>query len=93
MAGRALARGLDARVEPALRQFLSLPFMHAQDRAAQERSLHLYEALGDAEALRFARHHHEVIRRFGRFPHRNAALGRPTAPEEGVFLGEDPFRG
>ncbi len=93
IAERAVAAGFDQRVEPELRAFVYLPFEHAEDRAAQARSLALFEALGDADFLHWARHHHDIVMRFGRFPHRNAVLGRPSTPEELAFLEEDSFRG
>jgi len=92
-ADRAIEKGYDAQVEPALRRFFYLPFMHAEDLAAQERSVALNAASGDADAAQWARHHHDIVARFGRFPHRNAVLGRESTPEELVFLQEDAFRG
>jgi uncharacterized protein (DUF924 family) len=66
----------------ARRGFLYMPFQHSEDLADQRRALLLFTALGDARQLGYARKHHEVIERFGRFPHRNAMLGRkPTAIE------------
>ena len=93
IAERALTKGLDRDLDPLMRQFFYLPFMHAEDEAAQERSVRLYEALGEAEQLTFARHHHGIVARFGRFPHRNWVLGRSSTPEELRFLDEDAFRG
>ena len=93
IAERALAKGFDDEIAPELRAFFYLPFMHAEDRAAQERSVALYEAHGDKENLEFARHHRDIVARFGRFPHRNAVLGRDSTPEELAFLETDPFRG
>ncbi len=93
VADRALAKGFDRHVSIDMQQFLYLPFMHAEDLAAQERSLVLYEARGDAENLKFARHHRDIVARFGRFPHRNEVLGRKSTPEELAFLEEDAFRG
>ena len=93
IAERALAKGFDREVPLEIQQFFYLPFMHAEDLAAQERSLALYETRGDAENLKFARHHHDIIARFGRFPHRNEVLGRESTPEELAFLEEDAFRG
>lgn len=93
-AERAVARGHDAAVETSLRRFFYLPFMHAEDAAAQDRGVALNEALGDAEAIRYARHHRDLVARFGRFPHRNAVLGRASTIEEEAYLaGEDAFRG
>ena len=59
-----------------------MPFQHSEDIEDQKLSLSLFEAAGDGRSLEYARQHHDVIARFGRFPHRNAALGRPTLPEE-----------
>jgi uncharacterized protein (DUF924 family) len=92
-ADRAVERGFDAKVEPAFRRFFYLPFMHSESLRHQERSVSLNEALGDAESIKWARHHHDIVARFGRFPHRNAILGRETTPEEEAFLRESEFRG
>jgi uncharacterized protein (DUF924 family) len=93
IASDAIARGFDRATARELRQFFYLPFMHAEDTVLQARSLGLYEGHGDPENLAFARHHHDIVARFGRFPHRNAALGRASTPEELAFLEEDGFRG
>lgn len=85
-AAAALEAGHDQGCEPLLRPFFYLPFEHSEAPADQARSVALFEALGDAMSLRYARDHHEVIARFGRFPHRNAALGRETTPEEQAWL-------
>jgi uncharacterized protein (DUF924 family) len=92
-AERAIDQGFDCRFGPPLRQFFYLPFMHAEDLAHQARAVRLYEALGDPDALQWARHHHDIVARFGRFPHRNALLGRLGTPEEDAFLVESDFRG
>ncbi|MBS0216949.1 MAG: DUF924 family protein [Proteobacteria bacterium] len=86
VATQALARGFDARVDPALRFFFHLPFEHSEDMADQQRSVELATVLGDKELLRYAIAHRDVIARFGRFPHRNAALGRISTPEEQAWL-------
>jgi uncharacterized protein (DUF924 family) len=92
----AVARGLDRALEPHGRWFLYMPFEHAEDRAAQERSLALFGALatetGLAAPLEWARKHAEVIARFGRYPHRNAILGRVSTPEELAFLAQPGSR-
>lgn len=98
VAGEAIARGFDAALPAVERVFLYLPFEHSEDLADQERSVALYAAIpesppGFPRALKetvdlFARRHHEIVARFGRFPHRNAALGRPTTAEEAAFLTE-----
>jgi len=79
----AVERAYDDGMAEAQRGFLYMPFQHSEDSKDQLRSLLLFSALGDAEMLHYARLHHEVIERFGRFPHRNAILGRkPTAMEQ-----------
>ena len=82
----ALVAGLDAQVEPGLRLFLYLPFEHSEAVADQELALSLIAALGDAAYTRYAREHLAVIREFGRFPHRNAVLGRTSTPQERAWL-------
>jgi uncharacterized protein (DUF924 family) len=86
VADRALERGFDQATDLALRPFFYLPFMHSESPIDQDRSVRLYEALGDAEQLRYAREHRDVVQRFGRFPARNRALGRATTPAEQAFL-------
>jgi uncharacterized protein (DUF924 family) len=82
IAGGAVDRGLDEAMSPAERGFLYMPFQHSEDIADQRRSVALFTALGDEYQLGYARKHHDVIERFGRFPHRNAILGRPPRPAE-----------
>ncbi|HEV2815683.1 MAG TPA: DUF924 family protein [Allosphingosinicella sp.] len=78
----AIERGYDDGMTPERRGFLYMPFEHSEDLRDQRQSLLLFTALGNAEHLKYARLHHDVIQRFGRFPHRNAMLGRkPTAVE------------
>ena len=83
---QAVEAGLDARMPADLRLFAYLPFEHAEDLADQDRAVALIGALGNAELDRYARAHREVIARFGRFPHRNAALGRTSTPDEQAWL-------
>jgi uncharacterized protein (DUF924 family) len=90
---RALAHGFDQQLTPGDRPFFYLPFEHSETMADQERSLALFRALGDAELLRWAELHADIIRRFGRFPHRNALLGRPTTPAEQAYLESGGFAG
>jgi uncharacterized protein (DUF924 family) len=92
VADRAIERGFDHKVEPEFRRFFYLPFMHSESLQDQERSVALNENLGE-DSAKWARHHHEIVARFGRFPHRNDILGRETTPEEEAFLQEDSFRG
>ena len=93
VARAAAARGWHAEVAPELRQFMLLPFEHSEDLADQDAGLALAEALGDAEVVKWMRIHRDIILRFGRFPHRNAMLGRVTTPEEQAFLDEGGFGG
>ena len=88
VARQALERGHDRDLSPHGRAFLYMPFMHSEDPADQRRSLALFEALGLPASLEAARRHLEIVERFGRFPHRNAVLGRATTPEEAAFLQE-----
>lgn len=86
----ALARGHDRRLAPVERLFLYLPFEHSEDLADQALSVRLLAALRglDPDTGRYAERHREIIARFGRFPHRNAILGRASTPEEEAFLEE-----
>jgi uncharacterized protein (DUF924 family) len=88
---------LDLQVEPLLRPFFYLPFEHSEDGADQDLSIRLAEAhrdrTGDADTLKWAVLHRDIIQRFGRFPHRNQALGRETTAEEQAFLDEGGFSG
>ena len=89
----ALLKGFDAQVPSDLRQFFYLPFEHPEDMTDQERGLALYTAAGDEDGLKWAKLHADIIRRFGRFPHRNKILGRRSTPEEQQFLDEGGFAG
>lgn len=82
----ALARGLDLRVDESLRVFIYLAFEHAEAMAEQDIAVAKIAALGDATYTQYAEAHRDVIARFGRFPHRNAALGRIDTPEETAYL-------
>jgi uncharacterized protein (DUF924 family) len=93
VASRALARGADKRVEAPLLQFLYLPLMHSEKLADQLRCVELFSATENAENLRYAEQHADIVRRFGRFPHRNRILGRITTPEERAFLDAGGFSG
>jgi len=86
----AIAGGLDAGMTEAERSFLYLPFQHSEDREDQALSLRLYEGLGNEEWTRYAKAHKDIIDQFGRFPHRNAALGRTSSAEE-IELMKDPM--
>lgn len=104
VADRAIAAGHDRAVPAVLRQFFYLPFMHSEALADQARSLALYAALAaeqakgvdeasPRDAMRHAREHHDIVARFGRFPHRNAVLGRSSTAQELAFLNEGGFAG
>jgi uncharacterized protein (DUF924 family) len=93
LAEKALAKEWDKGLSAVEKLFIYLPFEHSEALADQERSLALFTALAAGHAgcegfLDYARRHHEVIARFGRFPHRNAALGRPSTPEETSYLAQ-----
>jgi uncharacterized protein (DUF924 family) len=91
-----LDQGQDQKLVPQQRMFLYMPLMHAEDRNLQDRSVRLFKALaqeptapGSSERLgmtNFAISHRDIVARFGRFPHRNAILGRSTTDEEAEFL-------
>jgi uncharacterized protein (DUF924 family) len=89
----ALVRGFDSQAPAELRSFFYLPFEHSEDLADQERGIALYKAAGDADGLKWAELHADIIRRFGRFPHRNAVLGRVSTPVELKFLDGGGFAG
>jgi len=92
-ADRAIERGYDREVDPQLRAFFYLPFMHSEDLPDQQRSVSLNEELGAPESIKFAHHHRDIVAKFGRFPHRNAILGRESTPDEIAFLEQSDFRG
>jgi uncharacterized protein (DUF924 family) len=92
VARAAVDAGFDRQCSAGLRNFFYLPFMHSESPADLDRCVQLASGLG-GEAERFARHHREIIERFGRFPHRNAVLGRTSTPAELAFLAEGGFTG
>jgi uncharacterized protein (DUF924 family) len=85
-AKNAIQRGFDKYLVPEELPFLYLPFMHSEKLEDQNKSLELFEKAGLKNNLRFAHHHRDIIVRFGRFPHRNPALGRESTPEELAYL-------
>ncbi len=93
LAAAAIVRGFDAVVDTGMRGFFYVPFMHSEDLADQELAIKLYTAAGDDSGLKWAELHADIIRRFGRFPHRNELLGRTTTPEEQAFLDAGGFAG
>ncbi len=88
----ALSRGFDRSLPGSWRQFFYLPFEHSENLTDQERSVALFAALARdpnfSNSLDYAKRHHEIIARFGRFPHRNRTLGRPATAAEEAFLAE-----
>jgi uncharacterized protein (DUF924 family) len=92
-AGRAIGRGFDRQITKAGRPFFYFPYMHSEALADQERCCELCRTAGDQGTLKYAELHADIIRRFGRFPHRNAMLGRVTTAEEQAFLDEGGFVG
>jgi uncharacterized protein (DUF924 family) len=92
IAHAAVASGFDMQADPQLRQFFYLPLMHSEHAGDHDLCVELTSRLGP-DSARFALHHREIIRRFGRFPHRNALLGRKSTPEEERFLEEGGFAG
>jgi uncharacterized protein (DUF924 family) len=93
----ALDTGKDRATTAELRSFFYMPFMHAEDLADQDLAVSLFETYdadtGELSNLRYAVEHREIIRRFGRFPHRNPMLGRAMTAEERVFLDGGGFAG
>ncbi|MBJ7319831.1 MAG: DUF924 family protein [Alphaproteobacteria bacterium] len=90
-ANQAVARGHHLQVGPELKNFLLLPFEHSERLEDQDRYMALIA--GDAELEKWGRLHRDIIVRFGRFPHRNPALGRATTPDEQAFLDDGGFGG
>jgi uncharacterized protein (DUF924 family) len=93
VAERAIARGFDQNVPASERLFFYLPFEHSESLPDQQRAVALIGTLGDPDLTRWAELHADVIRRFGRFPHRNSALGRVTTREEQEYLDAGGFAG
>ncbi|MEF9978859.1 MAG: DUF924 family protein [Thermomonas sp.] len=85
-AGRAIDAGHDAKIDASLRFFFYMPFEHSEAITDQDRAVELFTALGNNDLLGYANAHRDVIVRFGRFPHRNRALGRVNTPEEQAWL-------
>lgn len=92
VSARAIQAGLDLSLEARLRLFLYLPYGHSEDPIDQERSVELSRTLSPVDVAH-AEHHRDIIRRFGRFPHRNAILGRVSNPDEVRYLASGGFQG
>jgi len=94
VAKQAIAQGFDQHIDPAQLAFLYMPLMHSEDLADQDLSVELFAAAGLENNLRFAKHHREIVRRFGRFPHRNVILARASTPQEmGYLNAPEAFKG
>ena len=88
LAQELVANGLDASLAPTQRTFAYMPYMHSESRAIHAQSIALFTQLGIERQLDFALRHQAIVERFGRYPHRNAVLGRSSSAEEVVFLGQ-----
>lgn len=86
LAEEAVASGDDMKLEPTKRRFLYMPYMHSESREVHEPGLKLFEALGEAETLKYEIEHKAIIDRFGRYPHRNEILGRTSTADEIEFM-------
>ncbi|GAB5486007.1 MAG: DUF924 family protein [Parasphingorhabdus sp.] len=86
VATNAVDKGLDAKMNQKEKHILYMPFMHAETLEAQDRCVKLFKALGDEEALKYAVDHRDIVAQFGRFPHRNEAMGRESTPAELDYL-------
>ncbi|MCF1504361.1 DUF924 family protein [Afifella sp. H1R] len=93
LARKALSEGYENQVPADVAKFFVMPFMHSESLPDQDRCVALSHRLDKAGTLSFALEHRDIIRRFGRFPHRNAVLGRHTSPAERRFLKEGGFSG
>lgn len=94
VARQALARKFDQELDVDRRAFLYMPFMHSEDLEDQELALDLFDQPGLESSLRFARHHHAIVAKYGRFPHRNEALGRSSTDAEIDYLNsKEAFTG
>ena len=93
VARRAIEHGFDVATPVEERAFFYLPFEHSEELSDQERCCALFRATGDADLVKWAELHADIIRRFGRFPHRNAVLGRATTADEQAFLDRGGFAG
>jgi len=87
----AVDRGFDEQLEPQERGFLYMPFEHSEVLADQRRGILLFTKLGDQNMLKYAHKHHDIIAKFGRFPHRNAMLGRAPRADEVAAGSPTPF--
>jgi uncharacterized protein (DUF924 family) len=90
MARHAVTSDKQRSLPEMQRYFLYMPFMHSEELTAQAESVRLFNELGVPDGVKYARHHHDIVARFGRFPHRNSILGRQSTAEELEFLQTEP---
>lgn len=88
VASMAIDNQIDKQLNGSRLQFLYMPLMHSEELADHERCIALFEAADDQDTLKHALEHCDIIKRFGRFPHRNRVLGRESTPEEASFLAK-----
>lgn len=94
VAQQVIDAGWDQEMTDEQKAFLYMPFMHSESLSDQDRSVALFAEAGLEDNLKWANHHREIVRRFGRFPHRNAILGRDSSAEEQAWLNSDEaFKG
>jgi uncharacterized protein (DUF924 family) len=94
IARQAIQSGFDRQIDGDRLVFMYMPFMHSEDLQDQDYAVQLYEAAGLQENVKFAMHHRDIVQRFGRFPHRNAALGRVSSEAETAYMNSDEaFKG
>jgi len=93
LAKHAVTQGYDKNYSRWPKTFCYLPYEHSEELADQEQALILYKGLDSEESLKSAIGHHDAIKRFGRFPHRNSVMGRTNTPEEEVYLKDPPLWG
>lgn len=93
LADLAIGEGFDQQVDETLRPFFYMPFMHSESIDDQKRATELFQNLSGDNADKWAVHHRRIIEQFGRFPHRNAILGRESTPEEQAWLDKGGFQG
>ena len=93
IAEQAIAKGFDLDLPSPARRWLYLPHMHTEAREVQRRSVELSARVDEPSAQKYANHHADIVEKFGRFPHRNAVLGRQSTPEEVAYLEEGGFAG
>ena len=94
VAERAIAAGLEQQLSKQHKLMLYMPYMHSESMADQDRAITLFNTAGLSDNAKWARHHRAIVARFGRFPHRNALLGRDSSPDEIAWLASaDAFNG